>query len=67
MSNSKEPRVTYLGTAAAFLGLAVTMWITMDSWAVALPFVAIAVTFTIIGARPARLTDSEPDEYEPKI
>jgi hypothetical protein len=62
MSNSKETRSTYFGTAAAFLGLAVTMWITMDNWAVALPFVALAVTFVVLGAKPEQ--NPKPESHD---
>lgn len=54
MSDSKDTHRTYLGVGVAFLGLAVVMFITMDSWAIALPFAVLASTFLILGSTSAK-------------
>lgn len=60
MSNARNDRQTYLGVGAAFFALAVAMWVTMDNWAIALPFATIAVTFTILGTQSKKSPGSGP-------
>ena len=58
MSSSTEEKRTYLGVAVAFLGLAVALGITMDSWVTAVPFAAIAVTFLALGTERSKRAGS---------
>ncbi|MFB2580520.1 hypothetical protein ACEXQD_04655 [Herbiconiux sp. P15] len=66
MSGSKDEDRTYIGVGVAFFALAVAMWITMDSWAVALPFAVLAITFVILGVKRPQVPEpprgSRPEE-----
>jgi hypothetical protein len=62
MSDSKNSRQTYLGVAASFFVLAIAMWLTMDNWAIALPFVTLALTFFVLGARQGDTTESDEND-----
>jgi hypothetical protein len=61
VSEKKDEGATYLGVGVAFGGLAVVMGLTMDNWAFALPFGALALTFFIMGSRRSR---TSPDDSE---
>lgn len=65
MSDSRNDRQTYLGVGVAFFALAVAMWVTMDSWAIALPFAAIAVTFVILGTDSKRAGSNKAGPKKP--
>lgn len=58
MAESSGQQQSYLGVAIAFFAIAVSMWLTMHNWAVALPFGVLAVVFFFLGRRPT------PDEDE---
>lgn len=53
----------YLGVGIAFIGVAVAMFVTMDNWAVALPFGVLAVVFISMGARSS--DGAEPRDEDP--
>ncbi|WP_109211802.1 MULTISPECIES: hypothetical protein [Microbacterium] len=61
MSDSSNSRRTYLGVGISFFAVAIAMWLTMDNWAIALPFATLAVTFLILGARQGPPESDEND------
>ena len=62
MSDSSNSNRAYLAVGISFLAVAAAMWLAMDSWVLALPFAASAITFIILGTRPA--TPPETDEKD---
>ena len=59
MAESSGQQQSYLGGPLAFFAIAVSMGLTMQNWAVALPFGVLAVVFFFLGRRP---TPDEDDE-----
>jgi hypothetical protein len=53
MSDSRSTDNAYIGVGLAFFPIAIALALTMDSWAIALPFAVLAVTFVILGLKPA--------------
>lgn len=49
MTESKDDRRTNATLGAVFLPVAVTLWLTMDNWAIALPFLVLGLTFLAVG------------------
>ncbi|MDN3497511.1 hypothetical protein QL996_16340 [Planococcus sp. APC 4015] len=54
MAESKDERRTYASLGAVFLPLGIVFWLTMDNWAVALPFLVLGLTFLAVGMKPGR-------------
>ena len=54
--------MSYLGVGIAFLPLAIALWITLDNWTFALPFVILAMTFFIMSAKSAPAYESGNDD-----
>lgn len=64
MTESKDERRMYATLGAVFLPLAVTLWLTTENGATALPFLVLGLTFLAVGMKPREKPKPDADGTE---
>lgn len=62
MTDSKDERRTYSTLAIVFLPLGVVLGLTTENWTIGLPFLVLAMTFLVLGMKPAKKPESSEDD-----